>query len=457
MGSIAENAPEHDHIHDVSLAVGSSVHSGIDDEVLSMASSSQLESAEEHDDAVPLPSVNLEANFPGNHESIEPIAAGTAAIPLAGLSSEVSPSSASRLDDDLLALLTRPNPDFRSSQGDREAFAALVKSGQVVRMQMQYQSPEAAVQLYEHMVAEMDKLRTGGILHGYDRSSHEDIGAIPIEDLVAIRVLVTSSNELNQAIRDNDHVTLKRLGPFLKTAISGLNQLPRHDDAGRDRGWWPTPEYRPPLPQIVREANKTGNWSKGWHLANSQCLSTEQKKAVNAWWVAGYDEKVEDARARDILLGKLASFNQSSPMSGWWNSRQISAQRGARLGAEAIARYVPGQVVIEPAFFHTSLGESSYSDEDNYNAQYVIYNIETGKRLNQLSYYFGYADGDEVVFPPKTRFQVLAVEKDEESRSADEHGNYPRSTIYLYEMPWKEGEQDTAPHPTEVANDSSRN
>ncbi|MFC7518912.1 hypothetical protein ACFQUU_28280 [Herbaspirillum sp. GCM10030257] len=355
---------------------------------------------------------------------------------------------------DLEALIARPNYAFRSTSADRQAFQQIFKEGTVLRSNMSYMRVEEAIKTYELYRTKMTKLVTErSVLRGNDPYWHEDIKRIPIEDLIAIRTLVASSNELNQALRENDQETLKRLSPYLKTVISGLNQLPRFDESGVARGWWPKPKKlaSEDLPPLFEAMIKTDGWTKDGRLDESTCFSEVER---NTYQLRMFSED-PDAVVNDMnedLKRRIDGLYQAGMERDWHTKPQLRLLRGAKLTNDILNSYTFGKIVTHPGFTHASLTPNNYTEfrwDDNetaFNAQFVIYNMKTGKRLNELSYY-GHADGDEVVFLPSTRFLVIGVE-DCGTGCLDENDqyNYPERRIHLYEMPPADDTQHQAQH-----------
>lgn len=105
-------------------------------------------------------------------------------------------------------------PGYRASEQDRKEFRALFEGGHILRSKMQYTPPSECRALYLQYEHEVGKAMAQDAHSGSN-----------LDDLIAVRTYTVSSNEINQAIRENDMATIHKMAPYLRTLVSGLAQL----------------------------------------------------------------------------------------------------------------------------------------------------------------------------------------------------------------------------------------
>lgn len=132
------------------------------------------------------------------------------------------------------------DPAFRSSDADRAAFRSQYSN---------YDDEAAAVR---------------GIV-----ANHPELQGIPEEDLVGIRGYTTNDyyGNMNEAMRNGDPAGLSTYDPHIRTATSGLNQLPPYrGEVGRG--------INPPDPDAV-----AARYEPGKTVTEDQFTSTDTRQA----------------------------------------------------------------------------------------------------------------------------------------------------------------------------------
>ena len=122
------------------------------------------------------------------------------------------------------------------------------------------------------------------------------------------------------------------------------------------------------------------------------------------------NDAAELARLKPYLESSVAGLEKLPSYEG-------TVYRGVTLSPESIAKYVPGETVVESAFTSTSktMGTSFPG-----NTKFVIQSLE-GKDVSLLSKYPG---EQEILFRPGSPFKVL-------SKTTDASG---KTTIFLKEI-----------------------
>ncbi|TWC67290.1 hypothetical protein [Herbaspirillum sp. SJZ099] len=105
------------------------------------------------------------------------------------------------------------SPGYRASEQDREDFRALFESGRILRHKMVYTPPAECRKLYEQYAKEVEEAMRNDGIDG------------DLRDMIAVRTYTVSSNELNQALREQNLEVIDTFAPYFKTFVSGLANL----------------------------------------------------------------------------------------------------------------------------------------------------------------------------------------------------------------------------------------
>jgi hypothetical protein len=133
-------------------------------------------------------------------------------------------------------------------------------------------------------------------------------------------------------------------------------------------------------------------------------IPTEDLVAVRGYTSSDYDMLNKALRSSDPAeLARLNAYIRAAESGlSQLPSYRGNVFRGTNLRPEIAARYIPGQIVREEAFFSTS---SSPKGAFPGNTQFSVFS-RNGKPVDFLS---ELPHEKEVLFPPGTQFKVLSV------------------------------------------------
>ena len=129
--------------------------------------------------------------------------------------------------DGVFSLLNKPQPQYRSTQEEQDAFKALFLGNRII--QCGNLTAEKCEELWALYTAQLHAVR----------KNNPWLKSIPMTDLIAIRTYSVASNELNEALRNRDEEKIAAFAPYIQCLLSGLNQMPAFTRSfSSTRGEW---------------------------------------------------------------------------------------------------------------------------------------------------------------------------------------------------------------------------
>lgn len=192
--------------------------------------------------------------------------------------------------------------DYRSTPEDQEAFRALFLSGKIIRSKMVYASPEECAELYALYERQID-----------NAVRHSSLSNACRTDMIGVRTYTVSSNELNQALREGNIEKIREFAPYIKVAISGLNQLRAYSTSLRSsRDVAPKPEWVFRGVRLsVEELLKKG-YVKGNAIDVKSFMSCSHSRSTGYCRLTDkYNVQMKIKARTPKLLGDLSLHNQS--------------------------------------------------------------------------------------------------------------------------------------------------